>query len=443
MPTRRSATIRITGLISIVILLLGIVAASGGCQQEPGNVDSVIIADIQGKVDDLIAQAQQLNEAVANLEVDVNGLITQEVSIDDLVAQAQQLNEAVANLEAEVSSLTTPEVLKETLREVLDGLEGIQRAYMAGRSLNDFFNAVTSGNKRADLDEYWTSAGLTVGPGSILSAYTRSFFDYPALMVRCKLLPPDPDFSSHFGFQAGDDAGVGIFQLATEWMFSGYNLYLGTFANTAQIDVENLLPANCTTALHNYILKLNKYNGELWVDGVLKAIILQGLSKELPSWNDGPYGLNGAVGPTASSMPALVELNPKTGTYTFECDITKNYFAVSDGDPTPPRQFFLYTENTTTKWSDLTVEADTTLVSHPIPIWGYPKKTLMWMGTGSTSSATIEVYIQGAWRDSGIALPIDGTLATMDIPFDAPIVRIKITGGSGGGTINVAEIYLS
>lgn len=347
------------------------------------------------------------------------------------------------DIEGMKNSLLTAAGLREILQTNDDALQSIDAQYRVGKSLNEFFNGVTSSREgliTADLDKYWTAEGLTVGPGSIIKVVTRKTFEYPILMAWIKLLPPNPDYSVHLGVNAGTDAGAGVLQLASE-TGAPYSLYLGVRADNAILDVQDLLPPGYDQREHTYILKLNRYGGELWIDQSLKAVILQGLWEELPRITGVPYALAGTRRNVASNMSAYVELNPqKGGPYTLKIDgLNGDYFVAANGDSSPPRQFALFNEHTNVRWAGQAISAKA--ISHPIPIWGYTQKTLLFQATGE-GTLDIRVYAGGDWRLYKSVPVAANALVTENIDHQAPLVRYEYTPGASQ-TVKVAEVNLN
>lgn len=325
-----------------------------------------------------------------------------------------------------------------------DGVTSIQLENRIGRSLNEFFNSravknitspLTPGavlHDKVDLDIYWTATGLVVPPGYFaIALYSRNSYSYGTLTI----IPGGiPNCDAYFGFEAGNGAGNGIFTLHPK----ANNLYLqcGVAVVSNVVSLLNVLPADWQTSIsHAYLLKLNKNNAECYIDGVLKGVVLHGLADAIPTTTTLPYIIYGVKGAMPSSMTTLIELDNIAFTLQINPsnisgnNLNNNVFVACDGDPNPPRAYPLYTTGTSTSWATtgtVAVGDGLTVLSHPVPVWGYSKKTLYWKATNVTAS--FQEYIAGAWQTDPITITSNGALQVIDIPNNASIVRLSVLG---------------
>ena len=320
------------------------------------------------------------------------------------------------------------------------GLDSTQIDFRRGRNLNDFFVAISDVGY-VDVNEIWTSAGITTKPGQPIYVATWRVWKYPVVAYSGKLPLMAAGVARWFGFGTGSGMRTPFCGLKVGAIEVG--LFFGTrfTGNYTFLDLTtNILPADYATASHHYLMQASKCQVLFWIDSVLRAVCLFGVPSATPEWeNNFLYALGSTKVPLAKSAPAFFEIEDADG--IIPLNVTANTFVCTDGVPEPPMQYLLYTDSTSTAWSALAVGAAATVNSHPVPIWGYSKKTLMWMATNIT--ATLQTYTGGAWRATGITVTSDGTLQTITIPFDAPIIRVSALGGAGGGTITLAEVYVS
>jgi len=334
------------------------------------------------------------------------------------------------------------------IRANLDALQSIQIEHRLGRSLNDFFNGritphATGVAERVDLDKYWTSAGLVCPAGyGPIAAYSRKAFSYPILSLDTVLTAPGVGVNNYIGFE--DGGGFPCFLAAlrtlTEVLFGIMEVGGLVIVN---FHIQPLLPADFATERHHYQIKINRCNVELTVDRELVLVVLLGLPETIPTWeNNPPYVIGSVAGLFApKSVTSLFEVvSPGTGS-----DILLypglNMFTLVDGDPLPPRQYALYTESTNTKWNGLAPGAVVT--SHPVPVWGYPKKTLVFQATAA-GNLDIQVYSGGGWRSwvpGGITL-VANQLEVYNLNGEIPIARCVYTR-TAAETITLAEWYLN
>ena len=331
-----------------------------------------------------------------------------------------------------------------------DGLQSLNFEHRLGRSLNDFFVArqhdgVT--NVKADVDDYWTTAfGPLGGVPQGVAIYSRKAFIYPWLMVWTTLTAPIVGATSWVGLENGARGYGGYVALkgaaAANWEFSAH----ASGDTGGDLDIQALLPAGYSAGKFHYTFKLNKCNAELWMGGPvsllgrpLRAIVLHGLQEQIPVWEAEPYALGGTVSPIPAQMTTLIELGGTVS--SFDIDMTNdNGFVAMDGDPLPPRQFQAYTENTNSKWKALATGGNKK-TSHPVPVWGYTRKTLLFEAD-NTGTLDVEVYIGGAWRVIDTPAVAASTLLQYDLTAEVPIARL-VYDPTDGDTIAAAEWFLS
>lgn len=340
-------------------------------------------------------------------------------------------------------------MLESVLRAVFggDALQTIIAEARKDRPLNDFFNARISlagvGQRVDDIDSYWTSSGLTIPTGyRHLSVYSRKAFSYPSLAVYTTLVTLAANLRAGFGVEVG--GGVRL-PMAYFWEYdTEANLAFGSIGEGVNyLDITTLLPGDYDTADHLYHVKVNKCNCELFIDDILVAIGLFGLKEAIPDWeNNPPYAIGSRkTGLLAASQPAIVEIDNTGATLTLPLDITDNNFVAADGDPLPPRQYALYNENTATKWNGQAIAAGT-ITSHPVPVWGYPNKTLHFQANGA-GSLDMEFYVGGAWRVAETIAILANTLMVRVIDSEQPIIRFVFDPDAYPTTVNAAEVHLS
>ncbi|MHA1262696.1 MAG: hypothetical protein ACTSSA_11515 [Candidatus Freyarchaeota archaeon] len=316
------------------------------------------------------------------------------------------------------------------------------------RSLNSFFVGNVEneeGYKRIDVDDYWTEDGLRCpAEYTEVEIYTRKVYSYPLVVFRTPLfsMPLDTGVQIFLGLVAGDTLQTPSACLHQDGGITNFHVYV---EGTASMTVTSLLPANYDTGYNRYAIKLNKCNAELFINGVLRAVALFGLPNGIPSWQDTePYCLRGSVNaPIHSALPALINLKTSIGQEaTFPMPSNRQVFAYLPGDPLPPRQFPVYNENSSTKWSNLATGGNT-ITSHPIPVWGYPNKTLYFMADAA-GALDIEVYVGGGWRVYDSPTLTANKLLVYSFPAEmqAPVMRL-VYDPTDADTIVLAEVDMA
>ncbi len=317
-----------------------------------------------------------------------------------------------------------------------------------GRSLNCFFVGNVEneeGYKRIDVDDYWTEDGIRC-PAEYkeIEIYTRKVYSYPLVVFRTPLfsMPLEPGVQIYLGLCAGD-----LFQTPSTCLhqvgsITNFHVYV---EGTASMNVMSLLPSDYDTWYNRYAIKLNKCNAELFINGVLRAVALFGLPNGIPRWQDTePYCLYGSRNaPVHSALPAVIDLKTDIGQEaTFPMPSNKQVIAYLPGDPLPPRQFPVYNENSSTRWSNLSTGGNT-VTSHPIPVWGYPRKTVYFM-SDAAGTLNIEAYLGGGWRtyDSVTVAANELTVYPFPAEVQIPIIRL-VYEPTDDDTIIFAEVDMS
>lgn len=342
----------------------------------------------------------------------------------------------------------------ETLKTNDDALQSIQLEHRLGRSLDDSFNCRIYGfdgiptSHRANTDDYWTDAGLVIPAGPAVdcgaSIYSRKVFKYPILQVTTKLPTIEAGKFWFIGLEAGASYATGIACIYSEG--TEIRIFFGTKEDDNRLNITDLLPANYDTLAASYLLKLNKQSFEFFRNGYLRTVGLIGVPESIPNWeNNEPYTLGSVRSNIAAELPVFLEIFKVSGGVTFPLlDITKqNNLVALDGDPLSPRQYALYNENTETKWNGLVLSgAGDVKYSHPVPIWGYPGKSLYFQANGA-GTLIVQFYIGGGWRTAKtVAIEAD-VLDIQVIDSETPIMRCQFTPDAYPATITCAEVYVS
>ncbi len=341
----------------------------------------------------------------------------------------------------------------------LPNYNSIDFEHRLGRSLNEFFDGfIRTPDKRferADLDAIWTSGGLKVPQGyEAVDFVSRRTFRYPHLAVQFNKLPvfnklPPPDDKSAFqvGFGTQETPWMAWFRVSQY----GASFWAGGKVDYGEADINALMPLDYTKAWHFYEIKVNRQNVELYIDGELKGVILLGvqepITKPRPSppiereWNMyPPYILDSAKEGLPAELPLFVQLRDMFGGRTVDFNPGKDNMLVAyDGDPSPPRMYPLYNENTSTKWNGLSTSAMVT--SHPVPVWGYDRNTLLFQSSAPGKLA-IQVFAGRSWRTVEAPSLAANVLATYSLGVEAPIARAQYIP-VGTDTIAVAEWHLA
>jgi hypothetical protein len=288
--------------------------------------------------------------------------------------------------------------------------------------------------------------GYLTCPSSIsgLSLYSKRAFNYGQISVKTKL-PNMTGYPSNawifFGFESGWAAGTGI--AAFKWdAFNRLWALLATpfWYKQRLVDVTSMLPTDYQTNYHIYTVKLNKNMAVFYIDNMVVAYSLITPNSFINAISPPPYGLFSIETDIASSQLALIEIGGRG--MTLNLDLPYYNVRVNDGDPLPPQVIKLYQAGTNTLLANLSISSGS-VSSHPIPTFGYGKKTLYFMADQS-GTLLIEVLTQtNNWRTYDSVSVLASTLKIYPMAGDAVLARLTFTPSTYPATINEAEAVLS
>jgi len=113
-----------------------------------------------------------------------------------------------------------------------------------------------------------------------------------------------------------------------------------------------------------------------------------------------------------------------------------------ENSSTVPLNLPLYNEDTETKWSNLDTNGNTQ-TSHPVPIWGYPNRTL-YFESDAAGTLDIEIYVGGGWQVYDSPSVTANELLSYNLPAEmqAPLMRCVYTP-TDSDTITYSEVHLA
>jgi len=297
------------------------------------------------------------------------------------------------------------------------------------------------------LSTYWYVDNLNwqnsyIAPPSppqnhFFAIYTRNSWKYPWGGVYAKL-PALPLSGSGpfdlFGFEPGSGSEWG---LIAYWM-GGSKFYAHCDGGDKSMDLTSSLPSDYSTAVHRYMIKVNRPTAEFYIDGVLVAVaIRQGIS--FTSISGPPYAVFGTTMKGFDEAPAFIEFN-YASVDKYRTDPIQ--FRAMDGDPLPPRAYPLYLAGSSTKFAGYSV-ASGSVTSHPVPTFGYAGKILYFMAN-QAGTLLIEVLTPtGNWRTYDTDTVLANTLWWYKMTGDAVLARLTFTPSTYPCTISEAGICLS
>jgi len=328
-------------------------------------------------------------------------------------------------------------------------LEGAKQSIqLSGRlrgELSDFFNATNlSRTKSVDPADYWTSDGLEDA-----YVFTRGVFRYPTLLARGQLPTMGAGVRADMSLATGESGYIAehtrflVEESEVEFEY-GYVQYGGADIDMVIHDAS-WFPSDYDTADHTYKIVVKGNGAELWIDDVLRVVVVGGYDI---TGSTGHTKINQKNPPYAVGLYEAETITPDlTGVFMAHdgklgVDITGDNLQVVSGDPFPPQRFPLYNWNTDTEWSGLST-GGSVQTSHPVPIWGYQNKTV-YAQADAAGSLAIEIYAGGDWREYDSVTLTANELEHYTLPAEmqAPLMRCVYTP-TDDDTIAYGEVHLA
>jgi len=309
-------------------------------------------------------------------------------------------------------------------------------------TVDAFFNTRIE-EKSPPASNYWDTDGLH-GRGTGIAIYSKKAYKYGVLAAAMKLPALDKEGQVfYFGFENDANVGNGLAYFRYQRIGGVNTLWTGLGGNfhlSVQRVADALVPVDVETAYHDYCVVVRKGGAEFWIDESLVAVAQYSRWTGVTQAVDGPpYGVYGAVAGESPAMMAFVELNAAAGDVTVA--LNPEHFRVSEGQALPPRVFRLYDAGTTDLFAGLTIAAGSE-TSHPVPVFGYPGKTLRFQAD-QAGTLDIEVLMQtGNWRTYDSVTVSADKLLSYIMDGQAVLVRATFTPSTYPATISEAEVVL-
>jgi hypothetical protein len=311
-----------------------------------------------------------------------------------------------------------------------------------------------------DLTEVWDWASLRIPENRYaLVIYARMPVRYGFVVDRLKL----PDLAGQ-----GYDHGSGMlfsgfwlaeFEKAFAAMKWAHDYRDGAWSNQLAVSIggagyadrafwmTSSLPADYLTAKHYYWCKVNRHQIWFGVDGRIRGFVLlagEGAGVDRVKDDKLPYSVAIWRGYVPTTMPAAIEVDVKKGglpaPITLEWGFHDHNWC--EGDPCPPLSMPLYVEDSEATLAGQTISSGS-LTSHPIPIFGYDKKTILFQAI-QAGTLTIQVYtLAGNWRTYDSVPVSANTLLHYIMSGDALLAKVIFTPSTYPAKVNNAEVMLN
>jgi hypothetical protein len=286
-----------------------------------------------------------------------------------------------------------------------------------------------------------------------VAIYTRRAFKYPILNVYAKLpslsLVGDETYTQFWlGFEQGSGFYNGIFALnlvTTTTDTNRLRLVAGLRHNHVYIVADAVKPGDFDTEYHNYRFMVTKNLCLFFIDKALRGVAVQALEGDprVIKSNVPPYVI-AIIPPLPSRLPALLELYTDRRTEApadVIAPISPYAFRVAEGKEIIPLDLDLYLENSDTKLRGYSISSGS-VVSHPVPMWGYERKTVYFMADQAGTLVIQTYHLNWSWRTYDSVSVSANTLLKYRIEDPAVLARVVFTPSTYPATVLEAEAQM-
>jgi hypothetical protein len=364
-------------------------------------------------------------------------------------------------------SIGSPRAMYEELKTHVSGLSrGFQWEYYLERGLDYYFigrYADIYGNRGVlRVSDVWYSPTLAPPWDSFLKVqkhirlvaiYSRYQYRYPHVHFNVKLpslsLPGNASLVYfYFGLENGSEmfSGIASFRLETTTTYSNrLRVEIGLKPPLA-LNIDVAKPADFDTAYHNYSILCAKNLVLFIVDGRLRAVAIQAspdISYIAVYDSVLPYSI-AIIPPLPERLSFLLEyIDDRSVELDSDLELPFRIYGVriSEGKEIIPLSLSLYELFSDTVLRGYSISSGY-VISHPVPTWGYEKKTIYFMADQAGTLDIQTYHWSRSWRiyDS-ISVPAN-TLVKYRIEDPALLARVVFTPSTYPATILEAEAQM-
>lgn len=213
------------------------------------------------------------------------------------------------------------------------------------------------------------------------------------------------------------------------------------------LDITDQLPSDYDTKEHYYWIKINDGIVEFYIDNGLAAVFISGTGDRYTVRSGQPFGVKVCKAKIPAVSTPFFEAHAEdkdTGEkLAMDFGIPVDGFRWTEGQPHPKRIFRLVRDQTIIPLTEGTYDSEIT--SHPLPLYGYKKKTMQFMADtdSTTDGLQFEVFTQERnWRvyDSRTYSANDLEIFTPSAAI--PLMRVSYDPSATGASITEAEVCL-
>jgi hypothetical protein len=273
----------------------------------------------------------------------------------------------------------------------------------------------------------------------LVGIYSKYIFEYPRAhfyftLPSLTVEPVEAEKYFYFGLENGSNAfgGIATFLLYSSSTVSNQLRFnVGPLNGIAYISIDVAKPADFNTAKHHYVVMVSRNAAFGFIDRRLRVVALQ-CSEGTPVKvveNVLPYSI-ALIPKMGKNLSLLIELYAYRRTAVASSDLIVNLSyhdaRIVNGSETIPLSLPLYLNNSDTVLQNYSISSGS-VTSHPIPIFGYERKEIIFMAN-QAGTLDVQIYsISGNWRSIGSVSISANTLQRIEILHNAPLARVVFT----------------
>ncbi|MEM0226916.1 MAG: hypothetical protein QXT33_06720 [Thermofilum sp.] len=246
-----------------------------------------------------------------------------------------------------------------------------------------------------------------------------------------------------FGFETDDAFLGGVAHFRFYGPDGRLSCYLGTLHALRSVDVTGLLPSDYRETEREYWVAVARNVVEWGVDDRLLAVGVAAPNLRASTINGPPYAILTVPYRLNTAMRTVLDIENHHDYMERETvwEVSQWGFRVIEGSEVMPAVYRLYESGTWNTFAGRTVESGS-LVSHPIPIFGYAGKTIYFQAD-EAGTLSLEVLTQsGNWREYDSVQASAGKLLSYNIEAEGVLARIVFTPSVYPCTVSEGEAVL-
>jgi len=307
----------------------------------------------------------------------------------------------------------------------------------------------------ARASDYWTWESTRPGrdgalkcPASFrgLALYTRKPYNLAAF--RTKL--PELDKENQvvwMGFE--DDGTIGTGMAAFQWhqpaLPNPEDLYIRATGHYGYkgAKITDAVPADAKTALHVYAVHILKPFVEFYIDNTLVGVGINSPNLNFSTINYPPYALFPTNAPFSTRQLGFIEVAGYQNELVHP--IHPHGVRFSHIPELPSRVYRLYEAGSSTLVTGKTLAAGT-LYSHPVPVFGYDKATILFRSDRSSVADGLKIqYLtqENNWRDyKAFTYAANDDFCYNLNEASLVLIRLAFTPSAYNATFSQAEVIM-